>query len=146
MKKLNNEKNILVSDNDLITLTDHRIYLDEKMWGYNYYIEIYLENISSIEAKYASKPLFLILSILFLISFIFLGISENESSAMGIGLVLGLVFFLLWWRSRKHVLSISSNGGSKLNFSVEGFSDEKIEDFVWKLSQAKADRVLTMNN
>jgi hypothetical protein len=69
------------------------------------------------------------------------GLSENQSGILVLGLILGLILLAFWWFSRQHIVSISSNGGSKLNFSIQGFETEKEEDFVWKVSQAKVERL-----
>ena len=51
------------------------------------------------------------------------------------------MFIALWWFSRKHLVSISSNGGKSLNFIVEKMTDDNIEDFVIKVQEAKLKRV-----
>jgi hypothetical protein len=55
--------------------------------------------------------------------------------------VAGIVFVLLWLNSRKHVVSISSDGGAKLNFFVEGMGDSEVEGFLDNVSSAKAKRI-----
>ncbi len=141
MKKLENEKVILTSNNDKITLTDHRVHMKVKDWGIDYSIGIFLEDISSIEVKYKSSLILLLGGILSIVGSVLYGLSENQSNILVLGLILGLILFAFWWFSRQHIVSISSNGGSKLNFSIQGFEAEKVEDFVWKVSKAKSERV-----
>lgn len=147
MKILDNEKVILTSNNDKVILTDHRIHMKVKDWGIDYSIGIFLEDISSIEVKYKSNLILLLVGILSIVGSMFYGLSENQSDIMVLGLILGLILLGLWWFSRQHIVSISPNGGEKLNFSIQGFDAEKVEDFVWKVSKAKAERVrVRMNN
>jgi hypothetical protein len=49
--------------------------------------------------------------------------------------------FALWWFPRQHVISISSNGGTAMNFVVEGMADDKTEDFIYTISLAQVARV-----
>jgi hypothetical protein len=141
MKKLENEKVILTSNNDKIILTDHRIHMKVKDWGIDYSIGIFLEDISSIEVKYKSSLILLLAGIISIVGSVFYGLSENQRGILVLGLILGLILLAFWWFSRQHIVSISSNGGAKLNFSIQGFEAEKVEDFVWKVSQAKVGRV-----
>ena len=65
----------------------------------------------------------------------------NGVLSIPVGLFLGVIFFGIWRFTRKHVVSISSVGGSSLNFEVQGMDDDKIADFVYKVSLAKQTRV-----
>lgn len=141
MKKLENEKVILTSNNDKIILTDQRIHMKVKDWGIDYSIGIFLEDISSIEVKYKSSLILLLAGIISIAGSELYGLSENQSNIMVLGLILGLILLVFWRFSRQHIVSISSNGGAKLNFSIQGFDAEKVDDFVWKVSKAKAERV-----
>ena len=141
MKKLENERVILTSNNEKVVLTDHRVHMKVKDWGIDYSIGIFLEDISSIEVKYKSSLILLLASIFSIVGSVFYGLSENQSGILVLGLILGLILLAFWWFSRQHNVSISSKGGAKLNFSIQGFEAEKVDDFVWKVSKAKADRV-----
>lgn len=141
MKKLENENVILTSNNDKVILTDHRIHMKVKDWGIDYSIGIFLEDISSIEVKYKSSLILLLAGIISIVGSVLYGLSENQSGILVLGLILGLILLAFWWFSRQHIVSISPNGGAKLNFSIQGFEAEKVEDFVWKVSKAKAERV-----
>ncbi len=138
MKLLQNEKTNLSSNDDKINLSDHRIHMKVKDWGFDYSIGIFLEDISSIEEKYENNLILLIGGILSIIGGTFYGFIENLSGFLFLGLFIGLVLLSFWWFSRQHIVSISSNGGAKLNFSIQGFDAEKVDDFVWKVSKAKA--------
>lgn len=57
------------------------------------------------------------------------------------GFTLAVIFLLLWLNSRRHVVTISSNGGAKLNFLVEGMGEGQVQDFVDKVGAAKVGRM-----
>lgn len=141
MKTFNNEKVILASDNNKIFLTNYRVHMQVKEWGFNYSIGIFLEDISSVEVKYKSNILLLLIGCLIFISSIIFGLTENESEVLSVGMLVGLISLFLWWLSRRHVICISPNGGAKMTFSIRGFDSDKIDDFILKLSQAKEERI-----
>ena len=138
MNLLPNEEKLVSSNEDKIILTNHRIHLTDSVWGQSFTISIFLEDISSIEIKYKSTILFIILGVLCILGGFYA--SAQGGSFLG-GIFLGGIFLALWWFTRKHVVSVSSNGGSSLNFIVQGMADEKISDFVHKISVAKQTRV-----
>lgn len=141
MKLLPSEEKLISSNSDKIILTNYRIQMTESVFGKSFTISIFLENISSIEKKYTSKTIFITLGIVsILIGFYLSTLNIGNESLIG-GLVLGVIFFAIWWNSLKHIISISSNGGSALNFQVESMSDTKIAEFIYDLSLAKQNRV-----
>ena len=141
MQLLPDEEALVRSNQDKIILTSHRIHQTAKQWGRSYQITIFLENISSTEKVYKSNPLYLALSTLGLV----IGMTTydrafDEKLAFG-AFIAAVVFLLLWVNTRRHVVTISSNGGAKLNFLVEGMADEQVQDFFDKLEAAKAARM-----
>lgn len=141
MKLLQNEEKLISSNADKIVLTNQRIMLTDKVWGKSFKISICLENISSIESHYKSNILFLILGIFFTLGGLVMSTQGGGGGAAMGGLVLGGVFIAIWWFTRKHIVTISSNGGSHLNFIVENMSNDKIDDFVTTVQEAKIKRV-----
>lgn len=140
MKLLPNEEKLITSNKDKIILTNHRIQMTDSVWGQSFTISIFLEDISSLEIKYKSYILFIILGVICLYGGVYMA-GQEESEAMIGGLVLGGIFFALWWFPRKHIISISSDGGASLNFMVQGMGDDKIADFIHNVSLAKQTRV-----
>ncbi len=133
MKLLSNEKELLTSNGNKIILTNYRIQLKDSIWGQSFAIIIFLEDISSIEVKYKSNLLFIALAIL---SLLFTVYSNNN-----IGFLISCIFFAIWWFTRKHIIAIAPNGGSVLNFQVEGMNDSVIYDFIDNVSSAKLNRI-----
>ena len=141
MKLLPNEEKLITSNADKIILTNHRIQMTDSVWGQSFTISIFLEDISSMEIKYKSNILFIILGVICVLGGVYTAGQHGGSEAMIGGLVLGGIFFALWWFTRKHIISISSDGGASLNFMVQGMGKDKIADFIHNVSLAKQTRV-----
>lgn len=134
MKILSNETKIVTSNADKVIVTNYRIYLTDQKLGQSYTSSIFLEDISSIEIKYSSNIVLLALGVIGIL----IGFLVDE---MILGFVAGVLFTILWWISRKHVIAVSPNGGSPMNILVQGMGEEKIADFVYKVSLAKQNRL-----
>jgi len=137
MQLFPNENKVLSSDDDGLILTNQRIYMKDKVWGQSYIISIFLEDISSMEVMYKSYIIFIILGAATILFSLY--VEENQWAA------LSLIFFLLWWFTRKHTITIKSDGGSPLFLKVGDMSDDRIEEFVYKVSLAKSKRMTDLN-
>lgn len=141
MQLLPGEENLVTSNQDKLILTSHRIHLTDKQWGRSYQITIFLENIASIENVYKSNLTFLLISALgLLLGLATVGREVDEKVSFG-SFVAAVIFLILWSNSRKHVVTIASNGGGKLNIPVEGTNEAFVNDFVDKLEAAKGARM-----
>jgi hypothetical protein len=141
MKLLPNEEQLFISKNKKMILTNHRVQMVESEWGQSSSITIFLENISSIETKFKSDIWLLILAPLIVVSGFFFGsfyIGELSTLA---GITLGIICLGIWWATRKRLISISSNGGSHLNFAPHSMDIDKINELVHKILIAKQTRV-----
>lgn len=85
--------------------------------------------------------LFIILGAICILGGAYMAGQHGGSETVIGGLVLGGIFFALWWFTRKHIISISSDGGASLNFTVQGMGGDKIADFIHNVSLAKLTRV-----
>ena len=142
---LSNEHEILSSNENKIVLTNQRVHLYEKEWGRSYSIFIFLENISSVEVRYNSNIIFFVLAIISALFSILTFLNSDRYSSndniLGYGVVATIFFIILYWVSRRHVISISSNGGKSLNFQINKMRDDDIEDFIFKVEEAKNQRM-----
>lgn len=140
MDLLLNEKLIISSNDDKVVLTNYRVFMKNKSWVNNYYISIFLEDISSVENKYTSKIMYLFYALFsVLTSIISINITNINIQQIltSIGVLAALIFFVLWSKSRKNIISITSNGGTKLEFLVDGMSEKNIENFINDVLNAK---------
>lgn len=141
MKLLPNEEQLFISKNKKMILTNHRVQLVEREWGQSSSITIFLEDISSIETKFKSDIWLLILAPLIILGGFFLGGFYVGAIASLAGIILGSLSIAIWWATRKRHISISSGGGSQLNFAPHGMDTNKINDLVQAVMIAKQTRV-----
>jgi len=100
------------------------------------------EEILIVEMKAQSIPALLILGILFIAIGIYLwlqGSSDSQNAFLLLGI--GFVSLLIWMQTKRRVIKISSCGGAPLAIDVKQMSQEKYEEFIDKLQQAKANRI-----
>lgn len=141
MKLLPNEQKLITSSDDDVILTDHRIYMTEKVLGQSYTISIFLEDIRSIEIKYKSKLIFIVLGVLFFLAGVFLSGQSSKSELFLAGLIISIIFLGLWMITRKHIISVKSISSSSLDVPVHNMSEDKINNFVHAVSVAKQKRI-----
>jgi hypothetical protein len=98
-------------------------------------------NISSIENVYKSNLVLLLIGALGMVEGITTINREDQAGLAFRGFTVAVIFLLLWLNSCKHIVTISSNGGGKLNFLVERMSEAEVQDFVDKVQAAKANRI-----
>lgn len=147
MSLLQNEKEIILSNDNKVVLTNYRISMKYSSWANKYYISIFLEDVSSVENKNSSNFYYIIYSLFslfisFLLDFSYIKYYEYIKY---IGFFMAFVFFYNWWLSRKKIISISSNGGSKLEFDVNSMTDKSVEDFIYEVLNAKQIRINQLN-
>jgi hypothetical protein len=141
MQLLPAEENLVTSNQDKLILTNQRIHLTDKQWGRSYQITIFLENIASIENVYKSNPVYLLIMAGCLLLALATASRELDEKVSIGSFVAAVICLLLWNSSRRHVVTISSNGGGTLNFSVEGMGDDQVQDFIDKVEAAKGARM-----
>ncbi len=118
MESLENEKLITESGNRQVMLTTHRLRYHEGTSSNSDFTSIMLDKISSIEVKYQSNILFLIIGVI------------------TIPIVVGIVFILIYYFTRKHVVSVNPDGGKSIIFETRGMKREYLEEFIFKIESA----------
>jgi hypothetical protein len=142
MKLQANENIILNSDDNKVVVTNLRIRMQEKEWGRFYTINIYLEDISSIQTNYKSYVILLILACLAFIG----GISEvmnlraDEHSNM-LAFIIGTILLLAWFFTKTRIVSFYPDGGKPLVFSANKMDEVRVQDFIEKVQVAKTERI-----
>ena len=117
-----------------IILTNYRVLMEE---GKLYKISIFLEKISSIETRYKSKHYLILLGIIALIVGIIMKISAEYEDFSLLFFIIGIICIISFFFTRKHVLSISSDGGAKLEAEIKKAPHEIIEKFITSIQEAK---------
>lgn len=132
------EKVITESGNKEVILTTHRIRHEVSNWGHTHMVSIPLEKISSIEVRYSSWLILLLAGMVSLLMGAFVaGGDYNEQQAQAL-LIVGVVLIVVYILTRKHVITISSDGGAKINFATKGMNREMVMKFIDKVEEAKS--------
>lgn len=118
MELLENENIITESANKQVMLTSYRIRFRDSISKKSNFTSIMLDKISSIGVTYQSNVWLLIIGILTIPIFV------------------GVILIILFFISRKHVVSISSDGGSSIVFETKGMKREFLEEFIDKIENA----------
>lgn len=142
MQLLADEEIVVSCNQDKIILTNQRIHLSDKDWGRSYLVTIFLENISSIEMLYKSNPILLVLAaICFLVGILAMSTGYGNEATFQVGsFMVSVIFLVFWLYSKDRVVTIASNGGSKLNFRVDGMKTPDVAEFIDKVIEAKSAR------
>lgn len=133
---LEGEEIITESANKLVTLTNYRIRYHNSSLGQAHLVSIMLNKVSSVEVKYKSWWLLLIPSALLLIGGMLIG-AQGNADVMIVGVIAGLLLALIYILSRRHVITIYSDSGSRINFQTKGMHKDKVLEFVNKIEKAK---------
>jgi hypothetical protein len=62
---------------------------------------------------------------------------RNSGSAFFSSLIFPGILFAIWWFTRSHVISITSNGGTKLNIEIHVMKQNEIDALIQKISASQ---------
>jgi len=142
MKLFNNEEILTSTDGNIVILTTHRIRSTNSYgWGQHNTTSIMLEKISSVQAVYKSYPILLVLAgLMGFIAFI-VGNQSIDKGYIGFPIVIGFIFIVFYFATRKHICAIASDGGAKIAFETSNMNKELLLEFIDKVEHAKSNRV-----
>lgn len=131
---LNDETIISESNDNQILLTNKRI---RQLVNGDDLTSMMLDKVSVISA-YRFHVLILLVVGLILMAMGGLSIATERDQELGIALIfVGLVLAILYWFTRKHVITITSDSGVKLMFRTRGMNQETIFKFINQIEEAK---------
>ncbi|MCD8426030.1 hypothetical protein LNJ40_12110 [Tenacibaculum dicentrarchi] len=119
MNALENEKLIIESDNKQIRLTSHRLRYYETPKNNADFTSIMLDKISSIELTYYKSSIWLLI----------IGI-------VAIPILVGLILIYMFFTSKRHVISVTPDGGKPIIFETKGMKRNFLDDFVDKVEES----------
>lgn len=126
------EKIVSQSDDESVTLTNHRILYKTAVWGNIYNQNIALEHITSCENKHISYVLLIFLAIISL----GVGISNEEF----VGTILASTTCLLLYKFTKRNILVISSPSTKMSI-VAKMNKEKVLEFIDLIEATKYKRI-----
>jgi len=139
MKLLQGEE--AITYNNGIALTNYRVRHIVETSGSANLMSILLENVQSMGMQYKSKPLLLIIGILLIVASVLF--SGGKSGVIVPGLIIGAIFIIAYFFTRKHYLTIASAGES-INILIKGKSSRELIDYVDTVEEAICRRKLAI--
>jgi hypothetical protein len=126
------EQVILTSDNDVLVLTNKRVRYDSIVWGRSNLIAITLDSVASCGIITKSYPLLLVIAAIAILA----GFIQRGDNVWGASLIAG-VLVVVYFLTRKAVLSVASNGGQNISVPTKGMSREAVVKFIEALEREK---------
>lgn len=129
---LPDERVVMSSDKDILTLTTRRVRYDSTLFGSSLIISITLDSIASCGLVTKSHPILLLLAAAALIGAWVIGALE--------GILLGAVLVVFYFLTRRAVISIASNGGQTILCPTKGMDRSVIIEFLEAVEREKLQR------
>jgi hypothetical protein len=139
---LENEKVISYSDDKSITLTNQRVVFKSDNSSLTRSTSIMLEQLSSVEYQHERKAYLTLLTLLFALVGIVLGLGGTDKAIIFLGLA--MICFVLYKNSQKSNL-VFTTAGNAIKMPVSGVEKSGIEKFINDVEQAKATRILNLS-
>jgi|ERR1019366_5861045 hypothetical protein len=130
---LSGEKSLLTSDNGVLTLSNYRVKYDAQAKGSSKFMTITLDAVASCGLVTQSKPILLVIAAICAIGAV---VQHDRGALFGL-LFLALCFVVAYFLTRSGVITISSNGGERIDVPTKGMKQENIRSFVEALVEAK---------
>ena len=136
MKYLENEQKLhALTTSDV--LTNYRISKEDGKVR----MSIFLEKISSIMVTYEKRPFYIFLAIISIISGSFFINHRHAPEFAVILIMIGVLFIISFFLSRKHIVKIYSDGGQSMELIIGSASSDTVADYIAKVESAKLERI-----
>jgi hypothetical protein len=137
---LPNEKILMQSEKNILTLTTHRIRRETKGGGHSSVVSITLDAVASCELITTSVPVFLVVAVLAAIGGL---VALPKEVGIGIGAFFAAIaLVVVYFITRRAVLKISSAGDDIVQ-PTRGMSHEAMIEFIEAVERAKFERTGT---
>ena len=131
-KLLTEERVLMSSDKNILTLTNFRVRLNQTATGASKFITITLDCVASYGLVTKARPLLLIIAAICAL----IGITQNKDDVRYILLLGAAILVVIYFVTRSAVIAISSNGGERIAAPVKGMSRENILEFLEAVEEA----------
>ena len=122
------------SPNNVVLLTTHRIRYNNAASAEARLVSIMLEKVSACEVRYHSAPTLLLLGVIIAV------IGGLALTQPGSSVQVGGLF-----TTRRHIISISADGGTRIGFETKGLKREAVIAFINAVEKAKHERLLSLS-
>ncbi len=139
MKLLTDEKILLEANDGILTLTTHRVRLDQRDSGRSKLVGITLDAVASCGLVTRNVPSLLVIAA----GIAAFGLVQFSQGSGGTGVFLLLVaaaFIAAYFLTRSSVLAITS-AGEAIAVALKGMGHDAVEEFIETLEKAKLDRL-----
>jgi hypothetical protein len=142
MKLMADEKILLSSNDDELVLTNIRVRLESESFGHARIVSIMLEELASCAITRISHPVFLVIAVIcFLGGALIAANGRGNDNALIAGIVLAVVFVLIYLVNRQQVLALAS-AGATINVNTQGMKLDDVRAFIDRAEAAKNARYL----
>lgn len=139
------ERPIQTANNNLLTLTSHRLWYEVDSGGDKELRTVMLEDLCYCDLVHSEKPLWLLLAILaFIMGLVMWGYNRSFNALIA-GAVLGVIFWWLYQASKKQTMDLASAGG-KITIQLRSADLAMGREFISSVLMAKNNRILTLFN
>ena len=139
MSLLTDEKVILESERNEVSLTTHRVRYESRKRGFAKVVSIMLGSLTSSEITHRSQPWMLVLAAAFMRFALYLATVPNSSTFMAIMLIIAGALVVAYFLTREEVVSLASPSAA-IKFRAK--SRASTEQFIDAVARAKNDRYI----
>ena len=139
MSKIVDEHTILEADTGGFTLTSHKVRFHAEQGGHAKVTSIMLEHVTSCDIDKKSNPILLGIALFFLVGGIMVSVSSGPGGGFILGLIVAIIFVLMYIFTRRQVLTISSPS-SKIDLNTQHMPIKKVIETINHIEAAKNKR------
>lgn len=138
MVLLPNEKILMQSDKNILTLTTHRVRKETKARGQSAIVSITVDAVASCEVVSTSFPILLGLGVLGILGGA--AIFSSDAGSGLVGILVGLALLAAYFVARTSVLKITS-AGDAIVLPTKGMKPEQLAEFIDAVERQKLERL-----
>ena len=125
-----------------LTLSTHRVRYETQAMGIAEIKSIMLEELASIVMVSSSNVIFIVFAVVALVLGVLVAANGRRmEGALVLGVFVALVFVILFFATRRQVLSLAS-AGATITVNTQGMKIEAIKEFIERTEAAKNERFL----
>jgi len=142
MNPMKGEAVLLQAAGNKLILSTHRVRYETEALGSAEIKSILLEELASVAMVRSSNVILLILAAISLIGgFLAAASGPRNEGALAVGVVLAIVLAVLYFASRRQVLSLAS-AGATITVNTQGMKLDTVKEFIERTEAAKNERFL----